>query len=383
MKKSISGVIALSLAVGVTPCFGISNVYASTNYIVIGSNTVLKDGLVYMSFDDAVRYSLDNNLTLDILEKQIEDLEDTKIDLEADAGGIQRYDVTVTSRVWIDQMSLTYFQALLDIESAILMLEQQIDTIALATKVSIKSMFSQIIQSENNLELLKKTQELNELSYSQGEIKFKYGQISQTALDQLQSQITQTAMSISQLELQISQLYTDLNNEMGETVSKAYTVETIDNFEKYTMDIPMTNFVDNAVNSHMSVISAQNDIDVANVPAKYIVENTPQSTIDGYANDLYNARMALLAVKAEKEIAVQDAYNSLAQIEQAYNSAELELKLATDDLKTAQISYSAGNLTMLTLKQLELNVLQCEKALEQYAYNYDLQLFMLKNSSLL
>lgn len=384
MKFNFRKIMCLTaMAISFNSAFNYTETMASTQYIIIGSDTVLKDGQVYMTLDNALAKSISNNLDFTSIKRQISYLEEQKYDLIEEAQGITLYDYTVVNTVWVEAYDLAYNNALRSIESGITQTKQQATSIELATELSIKNMFSSIIQNESSLELAKKSRELDELSYQQGVIKFKYGQISQNSLDQLKAKVEQSDMSIRQLETQIDQLYTNLNNEIGDSVTSRYNVERIEEFVPYELKIPLANFINQSYNSDLSVIIAQDSVNSAIINTKYLVWPTDDSDLRDYEFDLYNARMNLKTLKADKEIAIQDAYNSLAQIEQAYEKALLDLKDAEDNLRLVEINYKAGNTTLLSLKQTELAVMQCENAMEQLIYNYDLQIFMFENSSLL
>lgn len=383
LQKTVASALILSTSFGVVETY--SAPASSVNYIVIGTNTVLKDGKVYMSLADAITKAIANDRTYETIDAQIDYLKEQKRDLINSIGGITvptLDDLTTTS--WVDSMTHTYATTIMNFNSSIEQLESQTGILELATEVSIRNMFSGIVQNETNLDLLKKSRELEQISYEQALIKLDFGQVSQSSVDQLKSQLEQTDMNIAQLQTQIEQLYIDLNNETGQATKNRYVVEKLETLERYTLgNFTLPQFISNSFKLDTDVVNAQNAVDQALINTRYMADTVTDADIKLYDLELYNAKIDLLNIKSEKEIALQDAYNSLTLIEQAYDKALLDIKIAEDNLKLAEINYNAGNITELTLKQTELAVVQSEVALEQLIYNYDLQVFLFEHSSLL
>lgn len=383
LQKTIASALILSTSFGVVETY--SAPASSVNYIVIGTNTVLKDGKVYMSLADAITKAIANDRTYETIDAQIDYLKEQKRDLINSIGGITvpTLDDLTTTR-WVDSMTHTYATTIMNFNSSIEQLESQTGILELATEVSIRNMFSGIVQNETNLDLLKKSRELEQISYEQALIKLDFGQVSQSSVDQLKSQLEQTDMNIAQLQTQIEQLYIDLNNETGQATKNRYVVEKLETLEHYTLgNFTLPQFISNSFKLDTDVVNAQNAVDQALINTRYMADTVTDADIKLYDLELYNAKIDLLNIKSEKEIALQDAYNSLTLIEQAYDKALLDIKIAEDNFKLAEINYNAGNITELTLKQTELAVVQSEVALEQLIYNYDLQVFLFEHSSLL
>jgi outer membrane protein TolC len=253
----------------------------------------------------------------------------------------------------------------------------------LMLETTLKSTFSSIVQNEDNLELLKETSEIQKTLYEQGQKKYELGMTSQYKLDQLKADYEESKTNVYQLEMTLEQMYTSLNDLMGESVDKAYTVEYNVEFEPYVLAGTMEAFINASINSDYSILLKEQAVEDAKFTQNYLSESTDNSSNKSNEYSYESAKRALKAAKEDKGIAIRNAYVQLQQAEANYNQAKADLTQAQADLKTSEVNYQVGNITELALKQAQLAVTQKEIALEKIAYAYDMQVFAFKNSSLI
>ncbi|MFV0313700.1 MAG: TolC family protein, partial [Anaerotignum sp.] len=124
-------------------------------------------------------------------------------------------------------------------------------------------------------------------------------------------------------------------------------------------------------------------VEDAKFTMNYLPESTTNAGNKSNKNTYETEQRALKSAKADKELALRNAYVQLEQSEANYNQAVADLARAEADYKVAEVTYNAGNTTLLTLQQAALGVEQAKNTVNQIALAYDMQVFSFENSSLI
>lgn len=352
--------------------------------IIYNTGDDMGDGTTYLSLQDAIDKSIKENYNLYMMDLQKDYLKEQRIDLWNYEYIFAVPSSDISSKEWVIPIEYSYAKAMLNLESAMEQINLQKENIEIALELSMKNTFSTIIQAESNLKLVKASRDLEEYNYIQAQSKFNYGLISQSTLDQAKNSLSQADLNIAQLESQIDLYYVDLNNTLNvaETRTK-YTLESIDTLNKLDLTEPLAKYILREVNYDVNVKIAEQELNQANISAKYLSTETTDTEEKQYDYELLTARYNYKNTKSERSILITEAYSNLQLLEQSYEKAILDLDIAKDNLRVTQLNYDAGNITNITVEQANLSVLQGELAIEQILYNYDMQLFLFKNSTLL
>ncbi|MDD4844273.1 MAG: TolC family protein [Anaerotignum sp.] len=380
MKKilgSTKGALALALIVALS---GVTAYGADTNSGTEAVSTQLEQTVPVLTYKEALEKAKSHSVDLRDLAKATDYLQDVKGDVWDRVGSFAN--PTYDYQQWVDDAVYAYSSSIYTTNSSLTKNKYTTKITNLMLEATLKSTFSSIVQNENNLELLKETSEIKKTLYEQGQKKYELGMISQYKLDQLKADYEESKVDVYQLEKTLEQMYTSLNDLMGESVDKAYTVEYNVEFEPYVLSVSMESFINASINSDYSILLKEQAVEDAKFTKNYLAESDNSSNKSKkYAYE--SAQRTLKAAKEDKGIAIRNAYVALQQAESNYNQAVADLTQAQADLKTSEVNYQVGNITELTLKQSQLGVTQKKIALEKIVYSYDMQVFAFKNSSLI
>ena len=92
----------------------------------------------------------------------------------------------------------------------------------MALEVTVKSMFSNIKQTQENLQLVQKNADIQQKLYEQGYAKYRLGMLSKYNLDQLKVAADQAKGNAALLETTLEQTYIKFNNLIGENADKRF-----------------------------------------------------------------------------------------------------------------------------------------------------------------
>ncbi len=381
MKKilaSTKGALALALIVALS---GVTAYGADTNSATEAVSTQTEQTVPVLTYEQALEKAKTHSVDLRDLEKATEYLQEVKGDVWDKVGSFAN--PTYDYQQWVDDAVYAYSSSIYTTNSSLTKNKYTTKITNLMLEATLKSTFSSIVQNESNLELLKETSEIQKTLYEQGQKKFELGMLSQYKLDQLKADYEESKVNVYQLEKTLEQMYISLNDLMGESVDKAYTVEYNVEFEPYVLAVSMESFINSSINSDYSILLKEQAVEDAKFTQNYLSESTDNTSNKSKKYSYESAQRTLKAAKEDKEIAIRNAYVALQQAEANYNQAVADLAQAQADLKTAEVNYKVGNITELALQQSQLGVTQKEIALEKIVYSYDMQVFAFKNSSLI
>lgn len=381
MKKIIGGTKgAVALALTVT-LFGTTAYAAESPSTTEAVEAQLEQATPVLTYEEALEKAKKHSVDLIDLQKTNDFLEESKEDLWDAVGSfsIPTYDY----QKWVNDAVYTYTSAVYDTDSGMTKNKYATQITNLLLEATLKSTFSSIAEAESNLELLKKNSEIQKTIYEQGQTKLSLGMLSQYKLDQLKADYEESKVNVYQLEKTLEQAYASLNNLMGESVDKTYTVEYNVEFEPYELSGTIETYINAAINSDYSILLKELAAEDAKFEQNYLAESTSNSANKSNKLSYGNAQRALKAAKEDKDIAIRNAYVQLQQSEAKYKQAESDLAQAQADLKTAEVNYQVGNITELALEQAQLGVTKNEIALQKLVNSYDMQVFAFKNTSLI
>ncbi len=185
------------------------------------------------------------------------------------------------------------------------------------------------------------------------------------------------------MEKSLDQMYISLNNVIGEPTDQKYTIEYPAEFEPYVLQGNLEAYINASINKDYGILLKEQAVEDAKFNQNYLSESTTNETNKNNKFSYDSAKRTLKSAKENKEIAIRNAYVQLQQAEDNYTQAEADLALVQADLKTAEVNYAIGNVTKLVLDQAQLAVTEKELALRKLSREYDMQVFMFQNPSLI
>ncbi len=334
-----------------------------------------------LTYEDALAKAKKQSPNLRDIQATADYLQDTKEDLWDKVGYFNN--VNYDYQKWVNDAwwAVTYAAFSTDMGMQQTSLGRKIQELAL--EATVKNYFTTILSSLDGLELAQKNAEVQKELYQQGQTKYSLGLLSKYNLDQLEIAADQAQDTVTKLEASIEQIYTQLNNLMGEKTDARFTFVYEVEYEPYVMDQTMEQYINDKINSDLTIQLKELDVENAKFSKNYLKESSDGSEKNQNELTYDQAKRALKTAKEEKEVAIRNAYSQLGQLETDYMSQQADLTKAQADLHAAEVNYQAGNTTKITVTQAELGVLQAENTVKQTVYQHDLAVFTFENTSLL
>lgn len=381
MKKIIGsarGAVALTLVVTLFGTTAYGAEVAPTTQTVAAQG---EQAIPVLTFEEALKKVKNNSKDLVNLQKQSDFLQETKEDIWDAVGTFST--PTYEYQKWVDSGVHQYTSAIYSTNSGMTKNKYQTQSVNLAMESTLKGTFSTIVETEETLKLMKETLAISKTIYEQGQTKNNLGMLSKFELNKLKATYDANKTKVYQLEKNLEQSYINLNNLMGESPDKQYTLDYNVEFEPYVLQGTIELYINAAMKNDMDILVAAQAVEDAKFNKNFVSENTLNTTNKENKLTYEVAQRAYKKAKEDKDIAIRNAYIQLQQSEANYNQLKADLEQAKATLKTAEVNYRIGNTTKLTLDQAQLAVTKEEFALKSFARSYDMQVFAFKNTSLI
>ena len=386
MKYSLHKGKTVALALAVVLCLpatalAAEDPMAGINVFYSPSPEETAEPLPQLTYEQAVEKATKNSPDLRSLADYGEFLQATKEDLWDQTGYFSVPDASY--RQWVSDYVYSYYSASQSTDSGMKQNKYNTEMAKLALESTVKSYFTSILSDESLLELAQETAAVQETVYKQAKLKNELGLLSDYNLEQQKAEKEKADSQVAQLEYKLEQEYEKFNNLMGENSDARFELVYEVEYTPYVLQGTMDQYINNKLNSDYSIKLKEQAVSDAEFKNNYL----PVSSNGSEANQLQlnydNAQRDLKTAKEDKALAIRNAYTTLKQLETSYNDAQLALSQAQADLRATQINFQAGNVTQLTVDQAELAVAKAQNDLNQAVYNYDMQLYLFDNTSLL
>ena len=224
---------------------------------------------------------------------------------------------------------------------------------------------------------MKKTQ------YLQGQTKNKMGLISDYDLRTLETDYKTAVDNVETLERAIEEEYRSFNQLLGISDDTEYELVYDVEYTPYEMGQSMTQYIQNKLNTDYTIKQLEQNVDDAEFNKNYMSMSSTNSQSASNKYSYEEAKSTLKTAKEDKELAIQNAYNEVQELEDQYETAQRNLETAKSNLELAELNYSLGRNTALDVTMAELNVEEAENTLAQIVYSHDMKIYQLENTELL
>ncbi len=154
-------------------------------------------------------------------------------------------------------------------------------------------------------------------------------------------------------------------------------------YAPYELPQPMTQYINSKMNTDYTIKLQEQALEDAEFNKNYMSMSSTNATSANNKHSYEEAKRSLKTAKDSKELAIQNAYNSILSLESQYDSALTTLEQAKAAQRAAEVNYKAGNTTSITLDQAALAVEQAQNAVTQLEYAHDMQIYQFENTELL
>lgn len=209
------------------------------------------------------------------------------------------------------------------------------------------------------------------------------GLLSDYDLNTLRSDYEQAQYNVTKLEMALEQEYLSFYNFIGEDREKDYTLVYDVEYAPYELPQPMTQYINSKMNTDYTIKLQEQAVEDAEFNKNYMSMSSTNATSANNKHSYEEAKRSLKTAKDSKELAIQNAYNSILSLESQYDSAVTTLEQAKAAQRAAEVNYKAGNTTAITLDQAALAVEQAQNAVTQLEYAHDMQIYQFENTELL
>ena len=331
-----------------------------------------------LTYEEAVELATKNSSDLRSVAETADYLQDLKEDIWDITGSFSV--PTVSYQQWVDDDIYAIYSSIQNISSSMTKNRYSEELTKISLEATVKNYYTSIFSDQSSLELAKKDMEVKKTLWEQGQRKNQLGLLSDYDLNTLRSDYEQAQYNVTKLEMALEQEYLSFYNFIGEDREKDYTLVYDVEYAPYELPQPMTQYINSKMNTDYTIKLQEQALEDAEFNKNYMSMSSSNATS---ANNKHSYEEAKRSLKTAKELAIQNAYNSILSLESQYDSALTTLEQAKAAQRAAEVNYKAGNTTAITLDQAALAVEQAQNAVTQLEYAHDMQIYQFENTELL
>ena len=334
-----------------------------------------------LTFEEAVELATKNSSDLRSVAETADYLQDLKEDIWDITGSFSV--PTVSYQQWVDDDIYAIYSSIQNISSSMTKNRYSEELTKISLEATVKNYYTSIFSDQSSLELAKKDMEVKKTLWEQGQRKNQLGLLSDYDLNTLRSDYEQAQYNVTKLEMALEQEYLSFYNFIGEDREKDYTLVYDVEYAPYELPQPMTQYINSKMNTDYTIKLQEQAVKDAEFNKNYMSMSSSNATSANNKHSYEEAKRSLKTTKDSKELAIQNAYNSILSLESQYDSALTTLEQAKAAQRAAEVNYKAGNTTAITLDQAALAVEQAQNAVTQLEYAHDMQIYQFENTELL
>lgn len=334
-----------------------------------------------LTYEEAVELATKNSSDLRSVAETADYLQDLKEDIWDITGSFSV--PTVSYQQWVDDDIYAIYSSIQNISSSMTKNRYSEELTKISLEATVKNYYTSIFSDQSSLELAKKDMEVKKTLWEQGQRKNQLGLLSDYDLNTLRSDYEQAQYNVTKLEMALEQEYLSFYNFIGEDREKDYTLVYDVEYTPYELPQPMTQYINSKMNTDYTIKLQEQALEDAEFNKNYMSMSSTNATSANNKHSYEEAKRSLKTAKDSKELAIQNAYNSILSLESQYDSALTTLEQAKAAQRAAEVNYKAGNTTAITLDQAALAVEQAQNAVTQLEYAHDMQIYQFENTELL
>lgn len=334
-----------------------------------------------LTFEEAVELATKNSSDLRSVAETADYLQDLKEDIWDITGSFSV--PTVSYQQWVDDDIYAIYSSIQNISSSMTKNRYSEELTKISLEATVKNYYTSIFSDQSSLELAKKDMAVKKTLWEQGQRKNQLGLLSDYDLNTLRSDYEQAQYNVAKLEMALEQEYLSFYNFIGEDREKDYTLVYDVEYAPYELPQPMTQYINSKMNTDYTIKLQEQAVEDAEFNKNYMSMSSTNATSANNKHSYEEAKRSLKTAKDSKELAIQNAYNSILSLESQYDSAVTTLEQAEAAQRAAEVNYKAGNTTAITLDQAALAVEQAQNAVIQLEYAHDMQIYQFENTELL
>lgn len=334
-----------------------------------------------LTYEEAVELATKNSSDLRSVAETADYLQDLKEDIWDITGSFSV--PTVSYQQWVDDDIYAIYSSIQNISSSMTKNRYSEELTKISLEATVKNYYTSIFSDQSSLELAKKDMAVKKTLWEQGQLKNQLGLLSDYDLNTLRSDYEQAQYNVTKLEMALEQEYLSFYNFIGEDREKDYTLVYDVEYAPYELPQPMTQYINSKMNTDYTIKLQEQAVKDAEFNKNYMSMSSSNATSANNKHSYEEAKRSLKTAKDSKELAIQNAYNSILSLESQYDSALTTLEQAKAAQRAAEVNYKAGNTTAITLDQAALAVEQAQNAVTQLEYAHDMQIYQFENTELL
>ena len=333
-----------------------------------------------LTYEEAVELATKNSSDLRSVAETADYLQDLKEDIWDITGSFSV--PTVSYQQWVDDDIYAIYSSIQNISSSMTKNRYSEELTKISLEATVKNYYTSIFSDQSSLELAKKDMAAKKTLWEQGQLKNQLGLLSDYDLQELRSDYEQAQYNVTKLEMALEQEYLSFYNFIGQDREKDYTLVYDVEYAPYELPQPMTQYINSKMNTDYTIKLQEQAVKDAEFNKNYMSMSS-NATSANNKHSYEEAKRSLKTAKDSKELAIQNAYNSILSLESQYDSALTTLEQAKAAQRAAEVNYKAGNTTAITLDQAALAVEQAQNAVTQLEYAHDMQIYQFENTELL
>lgn len=250
-----------------------------------------------------------------------------------------------------------------------------------AIRYQVKALFNSITNTKEQIELANLALENSQRQLSIISQKFQLGLESEYNRSMAEKQLEQQRKQMEQLKKTLDNSYIQLNRLIGEEETNRSELEykiTFNPIEEKDLE----GYINKKLNKDPYLKIQEQSV----ISARYALQLYSDRVTDTYQSrrsQLDKAEYNASDSKQAMEESLRTTYNQILQLEEQYQSNQLDFEKAQEQLKVVQTQYELGMIIEADLKQAEIAVAQAQFTLDSTAMQHDQLIFLFNRPYLL
>ena len=333
-----------------------------------------------LTYDEAVKLVIKNNSDIKALLESVEIAEDLKQQAAQAADSVR----IGTGILVTDSATASLLKTVMSLDTSLTQSGYNKKIYELQAEKTVKSMLSSIISTEDKLSYLNGSYNLSLKSLNNAYTYHSLGLITSSDLEKTKIGVSKLKSSIDTLSLSLDATYASFNNALGYDSAKRYEIKYTPEFVPFEMYTDIESYISSKLSTdpYLKILDAS----VTNAKMNLNLYVYDATSSDSYKQREYNLNSAERKYKSVKDgfgEGMRKLYSLVSSQEALNETLAAELELLKKDLEAAELKYSLGLITKLELENARLELSSKKMELNENIFNHDINVYMLKNPSML
>lgn len=345
------------------------NITQTSDEVIPNTSENKAENTSTLTYNDALQKALAYSYSLKNAEKEIDKADESRDDYSE----YFRYSTPLgTGNSEYDAQIRQLYLGLLSSDDKLQKAKRDLETTKEEIAYQVKQTYNDVIKNEANKLYNENALAVEQLNFKLAKIQLEQGIISQVQYEQLENKLNATKKTLEATEKALSQATIKLNQLMGVSSEKTYSLVNIPEFETME-DVDVDYQITKTLEKHPTLFELEQAKNLAQKAVDLYVFN-PGSAGENYqTKKITVTTLANQLAQTKDSIAegVRTVYLNIKSLEDQYEILQTNLSNAEKSLTVTKVQYELGQTTELDLRQKELQVAELNSKIMDIVVSLD------------